>query len=86
ESVLGPVRETGPATPTEGRVGASVAPEAARRIVQGKEPFTFDEPVPGGPPLVLRVVTSPHAHARITSIDTTAALALPGVVAVFTHL
>ena len=69
-----------------GRVGSSVAPEAARRIVQGKEPFTFDEPVPGGPPLVLRVVTSPHAHARITSIDTAAALALPGVVAVFTHL
>ncbi|MFX5660791.1 2Fe-2S iron-sulfur cluster-binding protein, partial [Acinetobacter baumannii] len=53
ESVLGPVRETGRATPTEGRVGASVAPEAARRIVQGKEPFTFDEPVPGGAPLTL---------------------------------
>ncbi|MFG6278758.1 molybdopterin cofactor-binding domain-containing protein [Microbacterium sp. 5K110] len=102
ESVLGPVRETGPATAPNGhpalalardgsiadagRVGTSVVPEAARRIVQGTEPFTFDEPVPGGPPLVLRVVTSPHAHARITSIDTTAALALPGVVAVFTHL
>ncbi|WZH37940.1 MAG: molybdopterin-dependent oxidoreductase [Microbacterium enclense] len=68
-----------------GRVGTSVVPEAARRIVQGREPFTFDEPVPGGPPLVLRVVTSPHAHARIVSIDTTAALAIPGVVAVFTH-
>ncbi|MCT2087358.1 molybdopterin-dependent oxidoreductase [Microbacterium enclense] len=88
ESVLGPVRETGRAAdkPDGGRVGTSVAPEAARRIVQGTEPFTFDEPVPGGPPLVLRVVTSPHAHARITSIDTAAALALPGVVAVFTHL
>lgn len=82
ESVLGPVRETGPST---GRVGTSVAPEAARRIVQGTEAFTFDEPVPGGPPLVLRVVTSPHAHARITSIDTADALAVPGVVAVFTH-
>uniref|UniRef100_UPI0035943B31 xanthine dehydrogenase family protein molybdopterin-binding subunit n=1 Tax=Microbacterium sp. SORGH_AS_1204 TaxID=3041785 RepID=UPI0035943B31 len=41
--------------------------------------------MPGGPPLVLRVVTSPHAHARIVSIDTAAALAVPGVVAVFTH-
>lgn len=81
-SVLGPVRETGTG---DGRVGTSVVPEAARRIVQGREPFTFDEPVPGGPALVLRVVTSPHAHARITSIDTSAALALPGVVAVFTH-
>lgn len=67
------------------RVGASVIPEAARRLVQGREPFTLDEPVPGGPPLVLRVVTSPHAHARVLSIDTSAALALPGVVAVFTH-
>ncbi len=93
-SVLGPVRETGTAvgaprpdvsSEADGRVGTSVVPEAARRIVQGREPFTFDEPVPGGPALVLRVVTSPHAHARITSIDTSAALALPGVVAVFTH-
>ncbi|MBD8207005.1 molybdopterin-dependent oxidoreductase [Microbacterium sp. CFBP 8790] len=68
-----------------GRIGTSVVPEAARRIVQGREPFTFDEPVPGGPPLILRVVTSPHAHARVRSIDTAAALAVPGVVAVFTH-
>jgi CO/xanthine dehydrogenase Mo-binding subunit/aerobic-type carbon monoxide dehydrogenase small subunit (CoxS/CutS family) len=68
-----------------GRIGSSTIPEAARRIVQGREPFTFDEPVPGGPPLVLRVVTSPHAHARIVAIDTAAALAVPGVVAVFTH-
>ncbi|KQM39670.1 molybdopterin-dependent oxidoreductase [Microbacterium sp. Leaf203] len=76
---------TGAAASVTGRVGTSVIPEAARRIVQGREPFTFDEPVPGGPPLVLRVVTSPHAHARVVSIDTTAARAVPGVVAVFTH-
>ncbi|MDQ1123769.1 molybdopterin-dependent oxidoreductase [Microbacterium trichothecenolyticum] len=69
----------------DGRVGTSVAPEAARRVVQGREPYTFDDPVSGGPPLVLRVVTSPHAHARVVSIDTAAALAIPGVVAVFTH-
>ena len=75
---------SGTATPA-GRVGASTVPEAARRIVQGREPFTFDEPVPGGPALVLRVVTSPHAHARVVSIDTADALAVPGVVAVFTH-
>lgn len=71
--------------PATGRIGSSTVPEAARRIVQGREPFTFDEPVPGGPPLVLRVVTSPHAHARVLAIDTAAALAVPGVVAVFTH-
>jgi putative selenate reductase molybdopterin-binding subunit len=29
---------------------------------------------------------SPHAHARIRSIDTTVAEAMPGVVAVITHL
>ncbi|MFF7682686.1 molybdopterin-dependent oxidoreductase [Microbacterium sp. NPDC007973] len=72
------------ASPTAG-VGTSVIPEAARRIVQGREPFTLDEPVPGGPALVLRVVTSPHAHARVRAIDTSEALAVPGVVAVFTH-
>ena len=31
-----------------------------------------------------RLVTSPHPHARIVSIDTTAARAVPGVVGVFT--
>ncbi|MFJ4037075.1 molybdopterin-dependent oxidoreductase [Microbacterium sp. NPDC090007] len=100
-SVLGPVRETGPgcraddgctdgcgrapATVPIETVGTSAVPEAARRIVQGREPFTLDAPVPGGPPLVLRVVVSPHPHARIRAIDTAAALAIPGVVAVFTH-
>ncbi|WP_431779376.1 molybdopterin-dependent oxidoreductase [Microbacterium aurantiacum] len=89
-STLGAVRETGS---TSGGIGTSVIPEAARRIVQGLEPFTLDT---GGdhdtglaqPPvdtLVLRVVGSPHAHARILSIDTTAALAVPGVIAVLTH-
>lgn len=64
-------------------VGRSVRPEAGRRIAQGREAFTFDEAVPGA--LVLRVVGSPHPHARIISIDTDAARAVPGVVAVFTH-
>ena len=35
--------------------------------------------------LVAKIVLSPHAHANIRSIDTRAALALPGVVAVLTH-
>ena len=84
ESVLGPVRETTKSlSPPDQGVGRSVTPEAARRIVQGLEPFTFDTTVPGA--LVLRVLGSPHAHARITRIDTTAARAVPGVIAVFTH-
>lgn len=83
EAVLGPVRETRRAERPDQRVGRSVTPEAATRIVQGLEPFTFDTVVPGT--LVLRVLGSPHAHARITAIDTTAARAVAGVVAVFTH-
>ena len=85
EAVLGPVRETGsrPEATASGGIGTSVIPEAARRIVQGREPYTLDEPVTGT--LVLRVVGSPHPHARIVSIDTDAALAVPGVVAILTH-
>ena len=83
EAVLGPVRETGKPDRVDQRVGRSVIPEAARRVVQGLEPFTFDTTVAGA--LVLRVLGSPHAHARITTIDTAAARAVPGVVAVFTH-
>jgi CO/xanthine dehydrogenase Mo-binding subunit/aerobic-type carbon monoxide dehydrogenase small subunit (CoxS/CutS family) len=71
------------AEPGASGVGRSVSPEPARRVVQGREPYTFDEPVPGA--LVLRVASSPHAHARIRAIDTSAARSVPGVVAVFTH-
>ncbi|GAA1977837.1 molybdopterin-dependent oxidoreductase [Microbacterium pumilum] len=69
-------------TPEHG-VGRSVSPEAARRVVQGLEPFTFDTEVPEA--LVLRVLGSPHAHARIRAIDTSDAVRVPGVIAVFTH-
>ncbi len=88
---LGPVRGTGArgaaaphthAVAPHG-VGASARPEAAARIVQGLEPFTLDEPVPGA--LFLRVLGSPHPHARILAIDTSAALAIDGVVDVLTH-
>ncbi|HCU77174.1 MAG TPA: aldehyde oxidase, partial [Microbacterium sp.] len=52
-AVMGPVRETGPAPVASGGIGASVIPEAARRVVQGPEPYTLDEPVTGS--LVLHV-------------------------------
>lgn len=71
-------------------VGRSARPPAAERIVAGLEPYTFDltpdelaRDYPGL--LVLRVLGSPHAHARIREIDTSAAEALPGVVAVLDH-
>ena len=63
--------------------GRSVRSPAARRIVTGREPFTLD--VPATDLAHLAVLGSPHAHARIVSIDATAALAAPGVLAVLTH-
>lgn len=64
--------------------GRSIAPPAAMRVVTGTEPYTLDVATTGV--LHLAVLGSPHAHARIRSIDTSAALALPGVHAVLTHL
>ena len=51
-------------------------------LLTGEAKFTSDLNVPGA--LHLALVRSPYAHARITSIDTAAAAALPGVVAVYT--
>ncbi|MTD15578.1 molybdopterin-dependent oxidoreductase [Nakamurella sp. YIM 132087] len=64
-------------------VGSSLRAPAGPRIVTGTEPYTMDLAVPGMLHAVL--LRSPHAHARIRSIDTTAALAAPGVIAVLTH-
>src|SRR4051812_562307 len=51
-------------------------------ILRGRARFTDDVPVPGA--LYMEIYRSPHAHARILSIDTSAAKAYPGVVAVLT--
>ena len=64
-------------------VRESVHPPAAHRVVTGTEPYTFDLVEPAA--LVLRVLGSPHAHARIVSIDVTGAAAVPGVELVLTH-
>lgn len=71
-------------------IGRSLHPPAAERIVAGLEPYTFDlsDDERDGPyagMLVLRVLGSPHAHARIVAIDTTGAEAVPGVVLVLDH-
>ncbi|HWS32487.1 MAG TPA: molybdopterin-dependent oxidoreductase [Actinoplanes sp.] len=64
-------------------VGTSVGAPAGPEIVTGKARYTFDVDVPGL--LHLKVLRSPHAHARILDIDTSEALAVPGVEAVLTH-
>jgi len=51
--------------------------------VTGRARFGADYNLPGQ--LIGKVLRSPHAHARIKSIDTSAALALPGVKAVVTR-
>jgi len=51
--------------------------------VTGRARFGADYNLPGQ--LIGKVLRSPHAHARIKSIDTAAALALPGVKAVVTR-
>ena len=64
-------------------VGQSVSPPAARRVVTGSEPYTFDTDQAGA--LYLRVLGSPHAHATIRSIDTAAARAAADVELVLTY-
>ena len=50
----------------------------------GREPYTLDVARPGL--AHLKLVRSPHAHAEIVSVDTAAALAVPGVLAVYSYL
>jgi putative selenate reductase molybdopterin-binding subunit len=63
-------------------VGTSVGAPAAVGVVTGTVEFTMDTEMEGM--LHLKVLHSPHAHARIVSIDKTAALAVPGVHRVYT--
>ncbi len=71
----------------------SVRAPAAWRVVTGREEYTLDGPAgeyqtdaTGTTALLhLAVLGSPHAHARILSIDASAAEAMPGVRLVLTH-
>ena len=64
-------------------VGSSPGAPAGPQVVTGTARYTFDVDVPGA--LHLKVLRSPHAHARILDVDATAALAVDGVVTVLTH-
>ena len=63
--------------------GRSIAAPAGPAVVTGAARYTLDVPLPAGL-LHLKLLRSPHAHARIISIDTTKALAIPGVHTVLT--
>ncbi|MFS8495583.1 MAG: aerobic carbon-monoxide dehydrogenase large subunit [Actinomycetes bacterium] len=72
-----------PATPPEiGGLGHSVRRKEDDRFIQGAGRYLDDIVLPGM--LHMAIVRSPVAHARIRSIDTSAAEAIDGVVAVIT--
>ena len=64
-------------------LGRSIGAPAGVGIVTGTEEYTMDCAPPGL--LHMAVLGSPVAHARIASIDTTDASAIPGVHLVLTH-
>jgi putative selenate reductase molybdopterin-binding subunit len=93
DAVLGTARVI-PNEGTSSPVGQGVGAPAGPAVVTGTARFTCDlvpdaggpdEHVPPGPPLHLKLVRAPHAHAWIRSIDGSAALRAPGVVAVLTY-
>ena len=63
-------------------VGKSVPRLEGRGVVTGQLKYAFDLSFPGM--LVGKMLRSPHAHARIISIDISKAVTLPGVKAVVT--
>ncbi|MEV7414284.1 xanthine dehydrogenase family protein molybdopterin-binding subunit [Streptomyces sp. NPDC089919] len=64
-------------------LGASVAPADSRAKTEGTFPYAADLWAEGL--LWAAVLRSPHAHARILSVDTSAAAEMPGVRAIVTQ-
>jgi len=71
------------ATSGNGHVGRSLRRKEDPRLITGRASYVDDITLVGQ--LWAAWVRSPEAHAKIVSIDTSAAKARPGVVAVFTH-
>ncbi len=63
-------------------IGQHVPRKEDHRLLTGHGSYVDDIEVPGA--LHACFVRSPHAHARIVGVDASAALGMPGVVAVFT--
>ncbi len=62
--------------------GRSLAAPAAAKVVRGQAPYTFDTAIDNL--CHIKLLRSPHAHARIRAIDKSEALAVPGVLDVLT--
>jgi aerobic carbon-monoxide dehydrogenase large subunit len=69
-------------TKPHGGIGESIKRKEDGRFLRGKGNYLDDISLPGM--LHMAILRSPYAHARITSVDTSAASAMPGVVAVVT--
>jgi carbon-monoxide dehydrogenase large subunit len=69
-------------THMHGRIGESIKRKEDGRFLRGKGSYLDDFVLPDM--LHMAILRSPHAHARINSIDTGAASAMPGVIAVVT--
>ena len=65
-----------------GGIGVSLARKEDARFIHGQGHYVDDVVLPGM--LHMVIVRSPHAHARIKGIDSSAAMAIPGVIAVVT--
>src|SRR5256712_5019751 len=65
-----------------GGIGQSVKRKEDARFIRGRGNYIDDMKLPGM--LYLDIARSPYAHARIKSIDTSKALAIPGVLTVIT--
>jgi carbon-monoxide dehydrogenase large subunit len=65
-----------------GIIGSSIKRREDPALITGRGKYTDDLKIQGM--LHAAIVRSPHAHARIRGIDTKAARAVPGVVAVYT--
>jgi putative selenate reductase molybdopterin-binding subunit len=83
KTVIMPRMQIAPEKKSLKSVGKPESKVDAIKLAQGKSAFTADFEIRGL--LHAKVLHSPHAHARIKSIDVRKARAYPGVVVVLTH-
>ena len=62
--------------------GSGIRRREDPRLITGRASYTDDIKLPGM--VHAAILRSPYAHANITSIDTSAAVCQPGVIAVYT--